>query len=109
MNISIIDKEIETPKHSTYNDMLIDPLEFNPTSPEINLFNPKVNIDESLEIETLRDLQRNDEFENDNLDIGIDIDEGIFQPLNEDDPFAPKTEPKIEINDSTDHLAQGYI
>jgi hypothetical protein len=107
MNISIIDKEIETPKHSTYNDMLIDPLEFNPTSPEINLFNPKVNIDESLEIETLRDLQRNDEFENDTLDIGIDIDEGIFQPLNEDDPFAPKTEPKIEINDSTDHLAQG--
>jgi len=107
MNISIIDKEIETPKHNTYNDMLIDPLEFNPTSPEINLFNPKVNIDESLEIETLRDLQRNDELENDNLDIGIDIDEGIFQPLNEDDPFAPKTEPKIEINDSTDHLAQG--
>eukprot|EP00833_Pecoramyces_ruminatium_P014638 jgi/Orpsp1_1/1188670/evm.model.d7180000066419.1 len=107
MNISIIDKEIETPKHNTYNDMLIDPLEFNPTSPEINLFNPRVNLDESMEIETLRDLQRNDELENDNLDIGIDIDEGIFQPLNEDDPFAPKTEPKIEINDSLDPLAHG--
>jgi len=107
MNISIIDKEIETPKHNTYNDMLIDPLEFNPRSPEINLFNPRVNIDESMEIETLRDLNRNDELENDNLDIGIDIDEDIFQPLNEDDPFAPKTEPKIEIDDALGPLAQG--
>jgi len=107
MNISIIDKEIETPKHNTFNDMLVDPLEFNPTSPEINLFNPRTNIDESMEIETLRDLQRNgDELENDNLDIGIDIDEGIFHPLN-DDPFAQKTEPKIEISDTVDPLANG--
>jgi len=106
MNISIIDKEIETPKHNTFNDMLVDPLEFNPTSPEINLFNPRTNIDESMEIETLRDLQRNgDELENDNLDIGIDIDEGIFHPLN-DDPFAQKTEPKIEISDTVDPLAK---
>ncbi|ORX56667.1 hypothetical protein BCR36DRAFT_580980 [Piromyces finnis] len=105
MNISIIDKDIETPKHNAYNDMLVDPLEFNPASPEINLFNPRTNFDDSMEIETLRDLQRNtNELENDNLDIGIDIDENIFQPLNDDsDPFAPKTEPKIEINDSIDH------
>jgi len=108
MNISIIDKDIETPKHNTFNDMLIDPLEFNPTSPEINLFNPQVNLDESMEIETLRDLQRNgNDFENDNLDIGLDIDEGIFQPLNnDDDPFAPKTETKIKIDDTLDPLAQ---
>jgi len=109
MNISIIDKDIETPKHNTFNDMLVDPLEFNPTSPEINLFNPRVNLDESMEIETLRDIQRNgNDFENDNLDIGLDIDEGIFQPLNnDDDPFAPKTETKIKIDDdSLDPLAQ---
>jgi len=103
MNISIIDKEIETPKRNTFNDMLIDPLEFNPASPEVNLFNPRVNLDESMEIETLRDLQRNGDIDNDNLDIGLDIDE----PLNEeDDPFAPKAETKIELNDSLDPLAQ---
>jgi len=107
MNISIIDKELETPKHNKYNDMLIDPLEFNPTSPEINLFNPRANIDDSMEIETLRDIRRNDELGNDNLDIGIDIDEGIFQPLNDDDdPFAPK-DTKMDLNDEDDPLAQG--
>lgn len=99
-NITIIDKDIETPKKSNYG-MLIDPLDFHPTSPEINLFNTGAAAD-SMEIETLRDLRNEEE------------EDGIFQPLNEESEIFGKPEEtinlennNINLNDSFNPLDQG--